>query len=335
MSTAPHLWRKILEARHARRAARGSGSVSQPNRAGGRRAPPAPAGHRRCACARDDAGDRRCGSRRRGMVPRPCRLATSELLERLAERTGRGVGERERRSAAEDDRANRCASSPPPSRPCSGSELERSGTSAPRSPTGPSPACRHSCGAWRHAAAAARTSRRRPPSAINSASLLRPDLRPGPVRTINMSQLGQALTDRGSSRRSRRSSSGHRIPAQVAPDQERGAGRAAPRGPVHGRARAVHDRHRRSTPMSCCRRRPSSSTSTACSRGVTTTTRSTSPRSSRSVRPSRTRETFRLLAARMGLDDPCFAETDEEMLASLFAPAPAGITWTRCASAAG
>jgi anaerobic selenocysteine-containing dehydrogenase len=37
-------------------------------------------------------------------------------------------------------------------------------------------------------------------------------------------------------------------------------------------------------------------------------------------------ETFRLLAQRMGLDDPCFRESDEEMLASLFADAPAGVT---------
>ena len=37
-------------------------------------------------------------------------------------------------------------------------------------------------------------------------------------------------------------------------------------------------------------------------------------------------EIFRLLAERMGLDDPCFRETDEEMLAGLFADAPAGVT---------
>jgi len=37
-------------------------------------------------------------------------------------------------------------------------------------------------------------------------------------------------------------------------------------------------------------------------------------------------EIFRLLAARLGLDDPCFRETDEEMLAALFADAPAGVT---------
>jgi len=37
-------------------------------------------------------------------------------------------------------------------------------------------------------------------------------------------------------------------------------------------------------------------------------------------------EIFRRLAARMGLADPCFRETDAAMLASLFAGAPAGIT---------
>jgi anaerobic selenocysteine-containing dehydrogenase len=37
-------------------------------------------------------------------------------------------------------------------------------------------------------------------------------------------------------------------------------------------------------------------------------------------------ETFRLLAERMRLDDRCFRETDEEMLASLFADTPGGVT---------
>jgi anaerobic selenocysteine-containing dehydrogenase len=36
-------------------------------------------------------------------------------------------------------------------------------------------------------------------------------------------------------------------------------------------------------------------------------------------------EIFRALAARVGLDDPCFRESDEEMLASLFAGAPGGV----------
>ena len=37
-------------------------------------------------------------------------------------------------------------------------------------------------------------------------------------------------------------------------------------------------------------------------------------------------DAFRAIAARMGLDDPCFRETDEEILESLFEPEPAGIT---------
>ena len=50
-----------------------------------------------------------------------------------------------------------------------------------------------------------------------------------------------------------------------------GARGPAPGRPVHRRARAVHDRHRRSTRTWCCRRRPSSSIWTCCSRGDTTT----------------------------------------------------------------
>ena len=37
-------------------------------------------------------------------------------------------------------------------------------------------------------------------------------------------------------------------------------------------------------------------------------------------------EIFRLLAERMGLREPCFRESDEQMLAGLFADAPAGVT---------
>jgi anaerobic selenocysteine-containing dehydrogenase len=41
-------------------------------------------------------------------------------------------------------------------------------------------------------------------------------------------------------------------------------------------------------------------------------------------------EIFRLLAMRLGLDDPCFAETDEELLEALFATnAPGGVTLAR------
>ena len=40
-------------------------------------------------------------------------------------------------------------------------------------------------------------------------------------------------------------------------------------------------------------------------------------------------EVFRLLAAGLGLDDPCFQETDEELLDAVFARAPEGITLER------
>ena len=48
-------------------------------------------------------------------------------------------------------------------------------------------------------------------------------------------------------------------------------------------------------------------------------------------------ETFRLLAARLGLDDPAFRETDEraDRLDARRLPAVADRTWTSCASAAG
>ena len=45
-------------------------------------------------------------------------------------------------------------------------------------------------------------------------------------------------------------------------------------------------------------------------------------------------EIFRLLARRLGLSDPCFEESDEEMLASLLEGDPAGISLAPCASTA-
>ena len=83
LSTAPHLWRKLLDARRAGCAARGGGSVPQPHGAGGRRAPAPAAGHGRRARHRDDAGDRGRRPPRRGLVPRP---------RRRVRRAARGAG---------------------------------------------------------------------------------------------------------------------------------------------------------------------------------------------------------------------------------------------------
>ena len=58
-------------------------------------------------------------------------------------------------------------------------------------------------------------------SAISAGPLQRDDLRPGPVRTINMSQLGEALTDPGMDPPVKALVCWNSNPAAIAPDQER------------------------------------------------------------------------------------------------------------------
>jgi anaerobic selenocysteine-containing dehydrogenase len=58
-------------------------------------------------------------------------------------------------------------------------------------------------------------------AAISARPLQRDDLRPGPVRTVNMSQLGQALTDPGMDPPVKALVCWNSNPAAVAPDQER------------------------------------------------------------------------------------------------------------------
>jgi anaerobic selenocysteine-containing dehydrogenase len=58
-------------------------------------------------------------------------------------------------------------------------------------------------------------------AAVSEHSLLREDLRPGPVRTINMSRLGEALTDPGLDPPVKALVCWNSNPAAIAPDQER------------------------------------------------------------------------------------------------------------------
>ena len=138
-------------------------------------------------------------------------------------------------------------------------------------------------GAWRHRAGGLLLSASgwfAP--ARDDAALQRPDLLAGRrPRTINMSTIGDDLlresgerspTARRSARRSRRSSSTTATRWRWRPSRRKVVARLRARGPVHGRARALHDRHRRPTPTTCCRRRRSSSTST-CTPATATPTR--------------------------------------------------------------
>ena len=123
MSTAPHLWKKILEARRNGARLVRRRPVSQPHGAGRRRAPAPAAGHRRGARARDDARRRRRRPRRRGVVPRPRRRL--RRAARAARRApGRALGRALRRAGRATSRASR-STSPAPSRRCCGSASAR------------------------------------------------------------------------------------------------------------------------------------------------------------------------------------------------------------------
>jgi anaerobic selenocysteine-containing dehydrogenase len=161
--------------------------------------------------------------------------------------------------------------------------------------------------------------------AIDSARLRRRDLRPGRVRRINMSQLGCALTDPALMPPVTALVCWNSNPAVVAPDQNR---------VLEGLARedlftVVLEQFITDTAHFADVVLPATTQlehlDAVFSWGhhyVTYNEPAIAPRGQ--AKPNT--EIFRLLADRMGLNDPCFRESDEEMLASLFADAPAGVT---------
>ena len=269
MSTAPHLWRKLLDARKA-----GARIVvvdpfrSRTARVADEHLRPLP-GTDAALAPGDDARDRRRRAAGRGLVPRATPTATTSCSA--------SSGETSRSSA------------PPRSAACRPTTIARVGREF--ATTRPA-LLRLGVGAQRHlgapaayatvaslpaspapgaiAAAAARTSPTATASAVSAAPLRARGSASRPGAPINMSQLGQALTDPSSTRRS-----GARV-LELQPGGDRarpgtGARGPAPRGPVHRGARAVHDRHRRARRRRAARPPPSSSTSTSSSPGATTT----------------------------------------------------------------
>ena len=161
--------------------------------------------------------------------------------------------------------------------------------------------------------------------AVDSQPFRRDDLRPGPVRTINMSQLGDALTDPALAPPVAALVVWSSNPAQVAPQQD-----------------LVLEGLRRDDLF--CVVLEQFMTDTAAHADVvlpaTTQLEHTDAVFSwghhyltfneAAIEPlgeaRSNSDAFRAIAARMGLDDPCFTETDEEILEGLFAPEPAGVT---------
>ncbi len=160
---------------------------------------------------------------------------------------------------------------------------------------------------------------------LATSSLRREDLRPAPVRTINMSRLGTALTDPDLDPPVAALVVWNSNPAAIAPDQTR---------VLRGLARddlftVVIDQFQTDTADFADVVLPATTQlehlDVLGSWGHHYLTANT-PAIEAVGEAKPNTEIFRLLAGRLGLDDPCFGESDEEMLASLFRASPkAGI----------
>jgi anaerobic selenocysteine-containing dehydrogenase len=153
-------------------------------------------------------------------------------------------------------------------------------------------------------------------SALSSQPLEREDLRPGPLRTINMSQLGSALTDARLEPPVKALVCWNSNPAAIAPDQRRvleGLGR-------HDLFVIVLEQFMTDTAAYADVILPATTQlehlDVLFSWGhhyVTWNEPAIEPLGE--AKPNT--EAFRLIARRLGLDDPCFRETDNELVDAL------------------
>ena len=153
-------------------------------------------------------------------------------------------------------------------------------------------------------------------SALSSQPLEREDLRPGPVRTINMSQLGRALTDPELEPSVKALVCWNSNPAAIAPDQDR---------VLEGLSRrdlfvVVLEQFMTDTAAYADVILPATTQlehlDVLFSWGhhyVTWNEPAIAPLGE--AKPNT--EAFRLIARRLGLDDPCFRETDSELVDAL------------------
>jgi anaerobic selenocysteine-containing dehydrogenase len=180
-------------------------------------------------------------------------------------------------------------------------------------------------GAWRHRGGGCSYIPTATASAISSKPLDRDDLRPGPVRTINMSQLGEALTDKALDPPVHAMVVWSSNPAQVAPEQERVL-EGLRREDLHT---VVIEQFMTDTAAHADVVLPCT-TQLEHLDAVFSWGHHYYTLNEPAIEPlgeaKTTTEAFRLLAARLGLEDPCFSESDEEMLASLLEPEPAGVS---------
>ena len=256
MSTAPHLWRKLLEARRA-----GARLVvvdpfrSRTARVADEHLRPIPGTDAALAIGmmRAVRGRRprrtRTGAARTPRATTSCwRVLAEHPVERCAEICGVDADDhRPHRARVRDRRGPRCC----------GSGSAPSATSARRPPTRTIASLPALTGAWRDRGGGC--------SYIPTATAARRELAPAraattcvPARCARSTCPSSATRSPtpSSTRRSRRSSCWNSNPASIAPDQERVLAGLRARGPVHRRARAVHDRHGRARRRGAARHDP-------------------------------------------------------------------------------
>jgi anaerobic selenocysteine-containing dehydrogenase len=165
-------------------------------------------------------------------------------------------------------------------------------------------------------------------SAVSDYALKRADLRPGPVRTINMSQLGQALTDPSLDPPVKAFVCWNSNPAAIAPDQER-----------------VLEGLRRDDLFVVVLEQFMTDTAAHADVVLPATTQLehldvlfswghhyltfNEPAIEPLGQAKPNTEAFRLIAARLGLEDPCFDDSDQELVDALLADFDEGSLRTR------
>ena len=161
--------------------------------------------------------------------------------------------------------------------------------------------------------------------AISEEPLQRTDLRPGEVRRINMSQVGDALTDPALDPPVAALVCWNSNPAQVAPDQ----GKVLKGLRREDLFTAVLEQFMTDTAAHADVVLPATTQlehlDLVFSWGHHWFTLS-EPAIEPLGEAKPNTEAFRLIAARLGLDDPCFSETDEELLEALVGDGTAGVT---------
>jgi anaerobic selenocysteine-containing dehydrogenase len=325
LSTAPHLWRKLLDARAA-----GARIVvvdpfrSRTARVADEHLAPLPGTDAALAIgmmrAIVEAGlhdEEWCRAHTEGY---------DELLAELGDHTVEGCSELCGVPAADIERVGREFASVRPA-------LLRLGVGAQRhmgAPTAYStiaslPAL---TGAWRDRGGGCSYIPLATAGAVSDYPLKREDLRPGPVRTINMSQLGSALTDAELDPPVKAFVCWNSNPAAIAPDQERvleGLGRDDLFVVVLEQFMTDTAAHADVVLPATTQLEHLDVLFSWGHHYLTWNEPAIEPLGE--AKPNT--EAFRLIAARLGLDDPCFAESDRELMDALLADFDEGDLRTR------